>query len=206
MRTTSSVYCRVVSVRSSRGLGVLSFRRATGLLLKFFSRRARRGVHRQVLSRNLASRGRRMICVHTYMVKGLRGRYIGIFLGRRRRVLTNAFRKYLVRRVTRRRHRTCRGYARISHGGVCTDGPILSVRLSNCGVVTALVRIFVSTTIGPSHFCSGRLLEEMDDRCSVRGRGLRRQVVTVLSCVDNVASVCTLSVCRGVGKVDLPVI
>lgn len=151
-------------------------------------------------------RGKKLIVRReTYMVNGLRGRYMGTFLSRRRRVLTNAFRKTLVSRVSRRRHGTCVAYARISEGGVCTDGPTLSVRLSKCGVVTALVRMFVSTTIGPSHFCSGRLLHQMDDRCSVRGRDLRRQVVTMLSCVDNVASVCTLSVCRGVGKVDLPV-
>ncbi len=155
--------------------------------------------------RRIDSIGRRVICLHSYTVNYLRDRYIGIFMSRRRRLLRNSFRKALVSRVTSVPQGTCGTYRGVTITGVCQDGSIISVRLTNCRIVDALLRLVVSTMYGPRGACSGLLVGQISPRCSVLTRHLCSQLVTILSCVSKVASICTLSLCQGAGNVDLPV-
>lgn len=202
IRTTSSVYCRVVSVRSTRGLGVLAARRAGRLLLSCFSGRHRT---RQLGAvRVMDSAGRRVTCLHSDIVKLLVNRYIRTFMSGRRGVLGKRFRKDLVGRVSRMPTGTCGRYTSVSLGGVCHSHSILSVRLTNFHVVDALLRLVVSTIYSPRGTCSRLLVGHMSNRCGVGTPTLCREVRTMLSCVSKVASMFTLSLCEGVGKGDLP--
>lgn len=204
IRTTSSVYCRVVSVRSTRGLGVLAARRAGRLLLSCFARRQRRRV-REAFD-VIDSAGRRVTCLHSSIVKLLVGRYAEVFLRRRTSVLTNGFASPLVGGVSGQPTRTCGRYSRISFDGVCHSQSILSVRLTNFRIVDALLRLVVSTIASPGGTCSRLLVGHMSNRCGVGTPMLCREVRTMLSCVSKVASIFTLSLCHGVGNGDLPTI
>lgn len=202
MRTTSSVYCRVVSVRSTRGLGLLARSRAGKLCVRFFSRGEEGHVRR--IYQVMASIGRRVTCLHSSIVNTLVGRYAQMFARGRRGVLAKRFRNALVVRVYDPLGRTCSGYSTVTFREVCHSDSILSVRLTKFEIVDALVSLVVGTIHSPRGTCSRLLVGHVSKRCGIGTPALCKGVRTILSCVSNVASMCTLSLCQGVGNGDLP--
>lgn len=204
IRTTSSVYCRVVSVRSTCGLRVLAARRTVQLLLGFFRKRhLSRVIH---IVGVMSSAGRRVTCLHSYVVNLLISRYSHVFLRGRRSVLDKACGAPLVSGVYSRTGTTCSAYSGATCGGVCHTGRILSVRLTNCRVFDRLVSALARTIVGRSRTCDGLLLRHVPRRCSAGTPAICNGMRYILSCVSNVASMCTLSLCHGVANVDLPTI